>query len=67
MSGVCEGPTKRLVDVVFGSFGRALKKMIHVHVGEILTYLGGDKNKVWRRCILEGTWKMRREVRAFRV
>ena len=39
---VCEGLKKRLVNVVFGNFGRGLKKGIDVHVGKILTCLGGD-------------------------
>ena len=48
---VHHGPKKGLVDVVFGNFGRGLKKGIDVHVGKILTCLGGEFNKVWHRCI----------------
>ena len=40
--GFVRGLEKRLADVVFGSFGRGLKKRIDVRVGKILTCLGGD-------------------------
>ena len=33
---------KKLVNVVFGNSGRGLKRRIDVHVGKILTCLGGD-------------------------